>query len=336
MTGTITDRCHFGHVLDVLPRLAEAGLRAQCCVTSPPYWGLRDYGVPATHWPAVEFAPVPGLPPVTVPAWDGCLGLEPEPWAFVGHLVAVFRAVRQAIAKDGVLWLNLGDTYGVGKPKDLSGIPWRVAFALQSDGWCLRQDVIWHKPNPMPESVRDRCTKSHEYLFLLSMGPRYYFDAAAIMEPSTGRASGNRTNKGAAAYAAGSPHHRTKVGLVAFSDRVLANIRAGAPRPGEQGHAGMPPQADGSPWAKANRRSVWTIPAEPYRGAHFATFPRALVEPCILAGSRPGDLVLDPFLGSGTTGQVAQSLGRRWVGVDLQERYAPLQADRTRQLGMAL
>lgn len=221
------------------------------------------------------------------------------------------------------------------KPKDLMGQPWRLAFALQEAGWWLRQDIIWAKPNPMPESVRDRCTKAHEYLFLLSKNERYYFDADAIRTPYSGetkaqsfdtmnfksrdkyRGPGNvRPPKGQAEYESGAEEHRTKAGLLAYAEKVRA--------------------AGGMSEGGANRRSVWTIPTTPYPGAHFATFPEALVEPCVLAGSRPGDVVFDPFFGSGTTGQVAQRLGRRFLGCELNPDYESLQRDRLRQPGFAL
>jgi site-specific DNA-methyltransferase (adenine-specific) len=276
-----------GDCREILDLVAAPG-SIQTCVTSPPYWGLRDYGV------------------------DGQIGLEPTPESYVANIVEVFRLVRDALADDGTLWINLGDCYaaarggttppaetlaggvnghgdedskrgrkdgfnpsrnakGIGlKHKDLIGIPWRVAFALQADGWYLRQDIIWSKPNPMPESVRDRCTKAHEYIFLLSKNQKYYFDAAAIAEPSVTGASG----------------------------------------------------------ATRNKRSVWTVTPSSYKGAHFATFPPDLIEPCILAGSRPGDVVLDPFGGSGTTGMMAARLSRRAVLCELNPEYVALARDR--------
>lgn len=292
-------------------RWAADSVRAQTCVTSPPYFGLRDYGV------------------------DGQLGLEQTPEQYVAAMVEVFRCVRDVLADDGTLWLNIGDSYagqrgsqpgrvsgsgatvkgqGIGagvpngiKPKDLIGIPWMIAFALRADGWFLRQDIIWHKPNPMPESVRDRCTKAHEYVFLLSKSERYFYDHEAAKEPAVSeKPAGNKRHKYADAYAAGvSEEHRTKAGLLALH---------------------------GVEWANRNRRSVWTVATRPYKGAHFATFPPALVEPCILAGSRPGDIVLDPFMGSGTTAQVALQNGRRYLGCELNPDYAPLSRERIRNL----
>lgn len=282
-------------------RTLEAG-SVQTCITSPPYFGLRDYGV------------------------KGQIGLEQTPEQFVAALVAVFREVRRVLRDDGTLWLNLGDSYATTstynaprssggefgrvegqrqprapipkglKPKDMIGIPWRVAFALQADGWYLRQDIIWSKPNPMPESVRDRCTKSHEYLFLLSKSPRYYFDGEAIKEP---------------------------VAASSFARLSQSNLAQ------QQGSARVPGKTNGNMKAVGgaetrNKRSVWTVATKPFKDAHFATFPAELIEPCIVAGSRPGDLVLDPFMGAGTTAVVAERLGRRWVGCELNPEYAEM------------
>jgi DNA modification methylase len=319
------------------------------CVTSPPYFGLRDYGQADQ------------------------IGLEPTPDEFVAALVEVFREVRRVLRDDGTLWLNLGDSYnnnpstseipraeqgnGSGafqipgevqvqarraaankatpliragiKKKDLVGIPWMVAFALRADGWFLRQDIIWHKPNPMPESVRDRCTKAHEYVFLLSKGPRYHFDAEAIQEPRTQledangfrggaytggeidnstlgkrRTPGNKRHKAAAAYDAGDEKHRTKSGLVAYCERER--------------------EADPNDLGTRNKRSVWTVGSEPFKEAHFATYPPALIEPCILAGCPKGGTVLDPFGGAGTTGLVADRLQRDAVLIELNPEYAEI------------
>jgi DNA modification methylase len=327
------NQCHIGDCRELLKQSTAAGVRAQMCVTSPPYFGLRDYGV------------------------VGQIGLEPTPAAFVGEMVAVFRAVRDMLADDGTLWLNLGDSYfstskgGGGtnasglnarravtgelspdrkaqpttqapiklsagslpiKPKDLIGIPWRVALALQADGWYLRQDIIWHKPNPMPESITDRCTKAHEYLFLLAKSERYFCNMEAIKEPVSDDSprrmkmpDGWDTGNGAH----GSFHRRGR----------------------EKGKTGEYTTVTDA----RNKRSVWTIPTEAFSEAHFATFPRALIEPCILAGSRPGDVVLDPFMGSGTTAQVAEHLGRQWIGCELNPEYVTLQAKRLQQRAMA-
>ena len=287
----------------MLPSI-DAG-SVQCCVTSPPYWGLRDYGC------------------------TGQIGLEDTPAAYVERLVEVFREVRRVLADDGVVWLNLGDSYNsnpsnqhssnvrangskaVGrrqkreapglKPKDLVGIPWRAAFALQADGWYLRSDVIWAKPNPMPESVRDRPTKAHEYLFMLTKRARYYYDADAVREP----APNNKPRLRASNF--------KKAGATPGADggRVAGHTMRGAPI--------IEPHPLGR-----NRRSVWTIATRPYPGAHFAVMPPALVEPCIQAGSRKGDLILDPFSGAGTVGMVARRLQRRYLGIELNPDYASL------------
>ena len=244
---------------------------------------------------------------------------------YVTAMVEVFRCVRDVLADDGTLWLNIGDSYashkgqsqGVDpkngarrfgvrpndkpmpgyKHKDLIGIPWMLAFALRADGWYLRQDIIWHKPNPMPESVRDRCTKAHEYIFLLSKSGRYYFDSEAMKEPAVYDGPQKSQKRGEFGGKGGA-----KKGLEPFRSVPL----------------------DG----KRNRRSVWTIATRPYKGAHFATFPSALIEPCILAGSRPGDIVLDPFMGSGTTAEVAIMHGRQYAGCELNQDYKPLQDER--------
>jgi DNA modification methylase len=299
----------------------------QCCVTSPPYWGLRDYGT------------------------AGQIGLEQTPDAYVAELVAVFREVWRVLRDDGVLWLNLGDCYAndgkwggetggkqsylddnnrkrVGrekrvtglKPKDLVGMPWRVAFALQADGWWLRQDVVWHKPNALPESVLDRCTKSHEYVFLLAKNERYFYDVLATAEPCEGDHLRHATNPQASAVPGASPH----MGLRKSGNKAR---KYGEDRDRPGSHLG-----NGIPWEGSTRRarSVWTIPTQPYSGAHFATMPEALAERCILAGSRTGDLVLDPFGGSGTTARAAISLGRRAVVTELNPSYLALAAERTR------
>jgi DNA modification methylase len=423
-----------GHVLDRLAEFPDESV--QCVVTSPPYWGLRDYGIKPqvwggdrdcahlwgdhtrTAWANSVHGPngrakngdayqcdVKWTGPFCsiCGAWRGSLGLEPTYALYVEHMVEVFRAVRRVLRADGTLWLNLGDSYATGagkvgacpgggeqgewkgnrgvhsaaqsgkhgprieqmgpmtqpnrmpqpglKPKDLCGIPWRVAFALQDDGWWLRQDIIWSKPNPMPESIRDRCTKAHEYLFLLSKSARYHFGADAIAESSiteaprrpytsegawqldgrpadqrhggkprtiktpdgwdTGsggngrekgkthaRTAGNKSHKYVTAYeGSDAEEHRTKAGLMAVAD---------------------------VPWEKRNKRSVWTIATAPFPEAHFATFPPALVEPCILAGCPEGGTVLDPFGGSGTVGLVADRLGRNSVLIELNIDYAAM------------
>jgi len=294
-------------------RWKEQGIKAQTCVTSPPYYGLRDYG----H--------------------DGQIGLEETPEEYIKAMVEVFRCVWDVLEDDGTLWLNIGDSYArqggresdqprhwdgrektsgsmhstrmaqdIGlKPKDLIGIPWMMAFALRADGWYLRQDIIWHKPNPMPESVQDRCTKAHEYIFLMSKSQKYYYDTEAIQEQAERpEGPGNKT------------HRHSQEGIyVSGSQKNLAKIGASETR---------------------NKRSVWTVNVKPYSGAHFAVFPSDLIEPCILAGAPVGGIVLDPFMGSGTTAQVAQDLGRQYLGCELNPDYKPLQQKRVAQQSLEL
>jgi len=308
------NRIEFGDCRDTMRKWASEGVKVQTCVTSPPYFGLRDYG----H--------------------DGQIGLKQTPEQYITAMVEVFQCVKDVLADDGTLWLNIGDSYaggskagekrpgsgradgvvddrgqrnrnGVGlvdgcKSKDLIGIPWMLAFALRADGWYLRQDIIWHKPNPMPESVRDRCTKAHEYIFLLSKSDRYFFDSESIRENSVDPEGSAKRYK--APFFVGDKHE---------SGGYSAN---GAK------HTGGMKEFDG----KRNRRSVWTINTKPYKGAHFATFPTALIEPCILAGSRLNDIVLDPFMGSGTTAQVAIQHGRQYLGCELNPEYSALQQER--------
>jgi DNA modification methylase len=297
-----------GDVRESLRGLSDGSVR--CVVTSPPYWGLRDYGN------------------------DGQIGLEQTPELYVAEMVEVFREVRRVLADDGTLWLNLGDSYyshdpggyregeflnANGRPpkkgqarnragnyvagakrKDLVGIPWRVAFALQADGWYLRQDIIWAKPNPMPESVTDRCTKAHEYVFLMTKKPRYYYNAEVVREPfaNGGEWLGRESNT-----------HKVKSG--GNSDRADKGARA----------------TTGNPNGR-NRRSVWTVTTKPFKGAHFAVMPEALAEPCVLAGSAAGDTVLDPFSGSGTVGVVSLRHGRNYIGCELNPKYADLSRKR--------
>ena len=290
-----------GDCIEGLRTLPDASVH--CCVTSPPYWGLRDYG----H--------------------DGQIGLESTPEAYVARMVEVFREVRRVLRDDGTCWVNLGDSYaattkgsgGTGKstlagtpndengqiftprrldigslkPKDLVGIPWRVAFALQADGWWLRQDIIWHKPNPMPESVRDRCTKAHEYVFLLTKSERYFYDAETVSEASK--------------YPDDDRKSRSSVADKRMPTGSVAGIRPGS-----------------ATYPTRNRRSVWTVTTKPYSGAHFAVMPAALVEPCIKAGCPEGGTVLDPFAGSGTTLAVAAELGRNGIGCELNPEYIEL------------
>ena len=277
-----------GDVRDVLPTL-EAG-SVQCVVTSPPYWGLRDYGV------------------------EGQIGLEPTPDEYVQTMVRVFREVKRVLRDDGTLWLNLGDSFA---DKNLVGIPWRVAFALQSDGWYLRTDIVWAKGvsfcpdyagSVMPESVTDRPTKSHEYLFLLTKSARYYYDADAVRERAIyGEQHANKTTS----WGTDRKHpNKENVKKYQFTGDNKTTSK-------------MP---DGS--YGRNIRSVWTINPQPYREAHFATFPTTLVEPCVKAGSKKGDTVLDPFAGSGTTGLVAGRLGREFVGIELNPDYIRLANER--------
>ena len=296
------DTVLFGDCRDTIPTITE---RPRMCVTSPPYYGLRNYGDEENQ-----------------------IGQEQTPEEFVEQLVDVFRKVRDVLADDGTLWLNIGDSYynyrpGKGqalnkqsvsntkqdlpdkcprrgnkleglKEKDLIGIPWMLAFALRADGWYLRQDIIWHKPNPMPESVRDRCTKSHEYIFLLSKNKKYYYDNEAIKEPAKDWGTRDRTQ---------GKYHNKGTGL--------------------QPHSGL-----SKSYPKKNKRSVWSVTNKPYKGAHFAVFPSDLIEPCILAGSKPGDIILDPFMGSGTTAMVAKKHSRSYLGCELHKDYASLQTDR--------
>lgn len=315
------NRCIVGDCRAVMRDLIADGVRVQCIVTSPPYWGLRDYGV------------------------EGQLGLEPTFPEWLETMVEVFDLCRQMLADDGTLWLNMGDSYNTGnagsgvKYKDVVGQPWRFALAMQDAGWWLRQDIIWSKPNPMPESVRDRCTKAHEYLFLLAKSERYYFDAEAIKEPVTGNAHerGTGVNPKAApsGWDTGPGGHRSMTGRYPGTGVGFGHGFDKAPKPRAKQNASFSAAVTDLVDTR-NRRSVWTIPTQAFEGAHFATFPEALVAPCILAGSRPGDIVFDPFLGSGTVASVAQRLGRRWLGIELKPEYLALQALRTRQAGLQL
>ena len=287
-----------GNCLERLGDLEEKSI--DTCITSPPYWGLRDYGE------------------------SDQLGLEETPEEFVDNLVAVFKEVKRVLRDDGTVWLNLGDSYagnnsrasnngragfgtkregvftktGTGlKTKDLVGIPWRVALALQQDGWYLRQDIIWHKPNPMPESVTDRCTKAHEYIFLLSKSPKYYFDNEAIKEDAKFPEGPNAS-------------HAIKKGIGEYG----MDTRGGLNKIGEI--------------EKKNKRSVWTITTKPFQGAHFAVFPPDLITPCILAGCPENGTVLDPFGGAGTTGLVADRLGRNAILIEINNKFADIAKNR--------
>jgi len=355
------NKIEFGDCRETMRRWKEQGIKAQTCVTSPPYYGLRDYGT-ATYEegdPNCQHT-VSGWsdnlkPDCDRPERDGkkrlsCLkcgakrvdqqiGLEETPEEYIAAMVEVFRCVWDVLEDDGTLWLNIGDSYSrqggresdqprhwdgrektsgsmhstrmaqdIGlKPKDLIGIPWMLAFALRADGWYLRQDIIWHKPNPMPESVQDRCTKAHEYIFLLSKSSKYYYDHESIKENAVGA-------RGGAPIKARNTEFRQ--GDVKSVNDGLAN--------------GWQPSKD------RNKRSVWTINPKPYAGAHFAVFPQDLIEPCILAGAPVGGIVLDPFMGSGTTAQVAQDLGRQYLGCELNPDYKPLQDKRISQMSLVL
>lgn len=280
------DRIIIGDALERLRELPDE--IADVCVTSPPYYGLRDYGV------------------------DGQVGLEKTPEEYIDRLVQIFREVRRTLKKDGTLWIVIADSYagsgrGISKKngiknKDLIGIPWMLAFALRTDGWYLRSDIIWNKPNVMPESVKDRCTKCYEHVFMLAKSKTYHFDSEAVLVPAHYDGRKETINKGSSKYA----------------DKIVPGKT-----PQSQHMAGKPHQRwrfkDGKP--VKNRRDVWTVSTRPYKGAHFATFPPELIEPCILAGSRPGGTVLDPFIGSGTTAEVAHRLGRECIGIELNPDY---------------
>lgn len=407
------NQTHHGHVLGVLPTLPEKSVH--CVVTSPPYWGLRDYGLEPVHWPAVTYEPMPGIGcELDVPAWNGCLGLEPDPIAFVAHLVAVMREVRRVLRDDGTVWLNMGDGYtgarggtqgltgdlrrrsaatagarvrqfeiktaGLGR-KQLLLMASRLALALQADGWWLRSEIVWAKQTPMPESVGDRPTCAHEKILLLSKAPAYFYDAEAVKEPTTGGA--HRRGAGVHAKATGRRDVSGKQNA-SYAAAVVDLVDARA------------------------MRNVWTLGPDPFGQAHFATFPRSLPERAIMAGTSErgccpvcaaplarvtertamvnppsagradamaaaGDaatsrtalhgtmtkpptsktigwrqtcacgprnpvpcIVLDPFMGSGTTAQVAQKLGRSWIGVEAQANYLPMQQRRTAQWALPL
>jgi len=308
------NKIEFGDCREIMRRWKEQGIKAQTCVTSPPYYGLRDYG----H--------------------DGQIGMEETPDEYIKAMVEVFCCVWDVQEDDGTVWLNIGDSYcnsngfaraspeyqregrnnmpandrkldklhetGL-KTKDLIGIPWMLAFALRADGWYLRQDIIWHKPNPMPESVQDRCTKSHEYIFLLSKSHKYFYDADAIKEDAINAGNISASFQGRQGTA---EYHAQSGGI----------------------------GSDAKEYIHKNKRSVWTIPVKPYAGAHFAVFPTELIEPCIMAGAPVGGVVLDPFMGSGTTAQVAQNLGRQYLGCELNPAYKPLQDKRISQLALEL
>lgn len=359
------NKIEFGDCRETMRKWASEGIKAQTCVTSPPYYGLRDYGTGkwiggdenCSHKRDSKYSDktITGhankdltvgdaiyksvCPKCGAIREDKQLGLEETPEEYIKSMVEVFRCVWDVLEDDGTLWVNIGDSYynyrpGKGqalvkqsvansnqdlpqtcarrgnkldglKEKDLIGIPWMLAFALRADGWYLRQDIIWHKPNPMPESVTDRCTKSHEYVFLMSKSPKYYYDHESIKEMASTKSEGIRF--GGNKYGDNDdPKYATKSGNVSKE------------------------------YEKANKRSVWTVPVKPYAGAHFAVFPTDLIEPCILAGAPAGGVVLDPFMGSGTTAQVAQDLGRKYLGCELNPAYQPLQNKRLAQQSLEL
>lgn len=309
-----------GDALDVLRKMPDCYI--DCCVTSPPYYGLRNYGM------------------------DGQIGLESSPEEYIDRLIGIFREVRRVMKDDGTLWINIADSYATRsglqppntrnkcghtaksipagyKAKDLIGVPWMLAFALRADGWYLRQDIIWHKPNCMPESVTDRFTKSHEYVFLLSKSKRYYFDWMAVQEPAVGfDISSPRGSKGCLTPNAGRRKGNAK------------SFRGGGTYTGGKSFYNGTQAERGTHGNMLNetglrhRRDVWSISTHGYSGAHFATFPEKLIEPCILAGCRPGGTVLDPFLGSGTTASVSEKNGRFCIGIELNPDYVLLAKER--------
>ena len=294
------DKIITGNAIEVLKELPDCS--ADCCITSPPYLGLRDYGV------------------------NEQIGLENSVEAYINRLTDIFREVRRVLKNDGTLWLNIGDSYVSSnseysncKRKDLIGIPWLLAFALRNDGWYLRQDIIWEKPNAMPESVKDRCTKSHEYIFLFSKQSKYYFDYEAIKEPAVGfnnivpagskgtlrpnsrlRKGNSRTFRGGGVYTKGQSFNN--------SAEIMRESHGN-----NENMTGL-----------RNKRSVWTVATQGYKEAHFATFPEKLIEPCVLAGSRDGGIVLDPFVGSGTTAVVAKKFNRGFIGIELNPEYVAM------------
>ena len=315
------NRIILGDCLESLKTLPDNSV--DCCVTSPPYYALRDYGV------------------------EGQIGLEETPEKFIEKLTEVFMQVHRLLKPEGTLWLNIGDSYNgnkIGntatvkhkkvsdsndfhkklwrgaKPKDLIGIPWMLAFSLRNAGWYLRQDIIWHKPNPMPESVTDRCTKSHEYIFLFSKSQKYYFDYEAIQEPCTDQ---NRTNFQSGSRSNGINKDRNDNDLGERSKNwkpKTKNCQYDGQRPNSmhlRREAGLPDET----YIVRNKRDVWSVNVTPCKEAHFATYPTELIRPCILAGCPEGGVVLDCFMGAGTTAIVAKSLGRNYIGIELNPEY---------------
>lgn len=383
-----------GNCLEVLAGMPEGSV--DCCVTSPPFLWLRDYGLAPVPWPEVTYVPMTGVPPVTVPAGMAVLGLEPDPLAYIGHLVAVFREVRRVLSREGTAWVEMGDGYANGggtggqgnkgqratrrhtqvalhrvaarehdlKPKDLIGSPWRLALALQADGWYLRQEIVWHKRNPMPESCKDRPTRTHSTVFMLAKAPRYWFDAEAIAEPISAltharmaqdieaQAGSIRANGGERA------DRPMKCVGPAFPGVNPKALHQATPRGWQQGpgaHDTLPkgnyretqaPSSRQNPSFSAaisprivdrrNSRSVWTIAIQGYSGNHYATFTAEVPRRCILAGCRPGGTVLDPFGGAGTTGAVALELGRRAVLIEMAVANCELARKRCSGVQMCL
>ena len=363
------NKIEFGNCIDIMQQWIDDGIKVNTCVTSPPYYGLRDYGTatweggnPNCEHKGAKINPlkVGGFtgkrlrkengsenekylsfknvcPDCNAIKKDNQLGLEETPKQYIDNMVRVFRLVRELLTDDGTLWVNIGDSYArtggdssqkgrhwdgrennpitghnryasdIGlKQKDLIGIPWMLAFALREDGWYLRQDIIWHKPNPMPESVRDRCTKSHEYIFLLSKSPKYYFDHLAIKEPAV---SGK------------------DLGLLrSVSHTDGSKVTWHSPSIQKRKESGIDSKNAGD--GMRNKRDVWSVNVKPYKGAHFATYPVELIEPCIKAGCPDGGIVLDPFMGSGTTAQVAIANNKQYLGCELNEDYKHLQDKR--------
>jgi DNA modification methylase len=409
-----------GDNTEVLPTLPAQSV--QCVVTSPPYYALRDYGLPPTLWPTVEYTPLAGLPPITIPGcdpdcahewgepirapwananpgpngrvkntkasrsrgttsgesclhcggWRGALGLEPDPLAYVAHLVHVFRLVWRVLRDDGALWLNLGDSYSAGgnggggkfmamrahkgwgfradrkgyrsppdglKEKDLLGIPWRVAYALQADGWYLRAENIWHKPNGMPEGAIDRTTRAHEQVFHLTKSERYSYNAAAVAVPTARSTRPQYKRALELAHAAGlTAEHFDAIRAAGITDTgKTAETQTGTGHNSErvQQLATEAKAALGGYYREfllkdtRNLRSVWTVAPTVYGEGHFAVMPDLLVDPCILASSRPGDTVLDPFSGTGTVARVAERFGRNAIGIELNGQYLELSDRRT-------
>lgn len=365
----MSTRILVGHVLDMLKTLPDE--HVQACVTSPPYWGLRDYGTKPVAWPAITYSPMPGLSAcVEVPAMICSLGIEPTLDSFIGHMILVFREVRRVLKDDGTVWMNMGDSYAGNrgreqgpaitsknktssfdgqvaqrnamtasrrrdnepiprsdvriaglKPKDLVGQPWRLALALQADGWWLRQDIIWQKLNPMPESVRDRCTKAHEYVFLLAKSARYFYDFEAMQKPcseSTNARVAQDVEAQAGSLRAHAGEGRGGKPMKAMVRKLPGNDDSGTKNNESfnQAMVVMP--------AARNRRSVWTVGTEPFKEAHFATFPTELIRPCIEASTPIGGTVLDIFFGAGTTGLVCDRLQRNCIGIELNPVYAEI------------